>query len=484
MRYLALLMVMTTTAFLSAQVKLIDPGQRPEAPPAPPVFKLKIHKQAAPSSALRYRLYPETRELVEGNAAQSYYRAFAPKWQRLTHAKDYAEKSEKWLNQPLSEFQEKEVSFAQHQAGEVRQGSLKTYCEWELTPRFRDKGFETLLPEIQGFRELARVLALDCRAQLKTGRLDKAIEDVRSGLIFGRHVADGPTLIQGLVGVACASMMAPRLEEILQQPGSPNLYWALANLPKPLIDFRKPLEGEKIVMDFFLPGFREMLKVKKPQAMSQEQLLACVDRFHRLTEEQKESGFSDLMKKAGFSAMAALNQPAAVKLLSEHGLDAKHVEKLPPLQTVFLAELLTYDQIFDEMLKRRGAPLPLLREKLMDLEKTMKQPLPKVASPIPLGTLSRLVVPAVQRAMLAPYRLERKLAALQTIEAIRLQAAKDKAWPASPEQVTMVPLPCDPETGKPFPFLKEGKRIVLMVGPPAGEKPLYYNSYSYELELE
>ena len=43
--------------------------------------------------------------------------------------------------------------------------------------------------------------------------------------------------------------MLGRVEELIQAPGSPNLYWALTDLPRPLLDLRKALQGEKLITD-------------------------------------------------------------------------------------------------------------------------------------------------------------------------------------------------------------------------------------------
>ena len=48
---------------------------------------------------------------------------------------------------------------------------------------------------------------------------------------MGEH----PTLIGDLVGIAIASIAIGPLEEMLSQPVCPNLYWALTNLPSPLV---------------------------------------------------------------------------------------------------------------------------------------------------------------------------------------------------------------------------------------------------------
>ena len=42
---------------------------------------------------------------------------------------------------------------------------------------------------------------------------------------------------------------------MLEQPGCPNLYWALTNLPSPLVSLDKGIEGERALV---LAEFRDL----------------------------------------------------------------------------------------------------------------------------------------------------------------------------------------------------------------------------------
>ena len=39
--------------------------------------------------------------------------------------------------------------------------------------------------------------------------------------------------------------LADRLEELIEQPGAENFYWALSALPRPLVSLRKAMEQEQ-----------------------------------------------------------------------------------------------------------------------------------------------------------------------------------------------------------------------------------------------
>ena len=69
------------------------------------------------------------------------------------------------------------------------------------------------------------------------------------------------------------------------------------------------------------------------------------------------------------------------------------------------------------------------------------------------GPLSLFVsmTPAIQSVMTSRLRIDRHVAALRVIEALRLHAAAhDGKLPESLDQITEVPVPKDPATGEPF----------------------------------
>lgn len=72
----------------------------------------------------------------------------------------------------------------------------------------------------------------------------------------------------------------------------------------------------------------------------------------------------------------------------------------------------------------------------------------------------------------AQMRLDRRVAALRVVEAIRLYAAShDGKLPEELNQVTEVPVPEDPATGKPFEYRRDGAAAVLTM-PDLGLRPI------------
>ncbi|MGV3720996.1 MAG: hypothetical protein ACO1SX_08800 [Actinomycetota bacterium] len=93
----------------------------------------------------------------------------------------------------------------------VRQGLAKPV----YSPR-TDLGFDTMLPELQLFRDLARVLALQQYVFLADGRTGDAVGTARLCLRLGQ-VIQTDTLISGLVGIAIGTICINTLGEHLDQ---------------------------------------------------------------------------------------------------------------------------------------------------------------------------------------------------------------------------------------------------------------------------
>jgi hypothetical protein len=94
------------------------------------------------------------------------------------------------------------------------------------------------------------------------------------------------------------------------------------------------------------------------------------------------------------------------------------------------------------------------------------------------------MVPAMEKVMFAGARLDRKIAALRCVEALRLHAAAKGGWPEKLEDVTEVPIPDDPVTGKPYRYRAEGDRFILSAPAPANEPEHAGNSIRYEITLK
>ena len=450
-----------------------------QAPPEP--IKLTLPPAAEPVPALKYPLLPELSEQTPGNAVQLYYRAFSPDWWGNLRTREMSEKVDNATRASLAQLKDSDLRFLLDYSAlrEVDRAARREYCDWDMPQRLREQGIGLLLPDVQAMRMFATFLAARARLEIAEGQLDKAIYTLRTGFALARHVSDGPTLIQALVGNAIAAVMMTQLEELLQQPGAPNLYWALTDLPRPFIDLRKAIQGEKLWLHGTFPELRGLDSHSSHLSPDQrEQLQKVAEKIIAglLGQRQESSPGARLVT----IARVASAYPEAKRALIAAGHKPEEVEVMPAVQAVLLESLRDYDRLRDEQAKWMALPYPEARAGLERAQKAISD-CSTVREGIPLA---RTLLPQVLKVYDATTRLDRRLAALRCVEALRLYAAAhDGRLPAALAHVTEVPVPADPMTGKPFEYKVSGDTATLSAGPPPGEAATGYNTLAYEITL-
>ena len=151
-------------------------------------------------------------------------------------------------------------------------------------------------------------------------------------------------------------------------------------------------------------------------------------------------------------AVAAITQvyPRARQALIARGRKPEIIDALPTIQVVALYVLQDFRQLQDDIFKWQGLPywqaLPGARR--TDQERAeLKNKLGAVSAVL------ELLPGSIQGVLLAEARLERRLAALRCVEAFRLYAAAhDGKLPGALSDITEVPIPDDPMTGKSFEY--------------------------------
>jgi hypothetical protein len=184
-----------------------------------------------------------------------------------------------------------------------------------------------------------------------------------------------------------------------------------------------------------------------------------------------------------FAAVAAARvYPEARRFLIRQGWNADDVEALPVVQVALMHAVAEYDRLMDEMYKWQSLPYweaaPGMEEAVRQLKSARVREIEHGG--VPLATL---LMPAVEKVVLARARLDRRLAALRVVEAIRLHAAtKQGKLPAALTDIKEVPIPVDPITGKSFEYTLAGTKARLY-GPPLRGLPAT-EAYALRYELE
>jgi hypothetical protein len=450
-----------------------------QAPDAP--SKLTLRPAAAPTPALKYVLLPDLADMRPGNAALHYQRAHSFEWWDNLRRQPYYFEIADWLDRPFKDVPRDKVDFVRgfNALKEVDLGARRESCDWEMTERVRKEGIFLLVPDLQGFREYATLLAMRCRLQIADGDYPKAVYTLQTGMALGRHVAEAPLLLNSLVGSNICYRMLDRVEELIQTPKSPNLYWALTNLPRPLIDLRKPMQGDRLSLEAAFPDLRTIeSEPLSPQA--QQRLLKKLNdpEFRSLFGEDRHSGWQ---QKFGFLPAALKAYPGAKRALIAQGWKAAEVEAMPVLQVILIDALQQYRRLSDDALKWVNVPYAQARARLRKLDHQIKE----TEKEHPGASPFLAFVPHIQRVYEVTLRLERRVAALRCVEALRLYAAAHGGkLPAKLSDISEVPVPDDPVTGKGFIYQVDGDRVTLRDPPLAGGQPALFAPLHYELTFQ
>jgi hypothetical protein len=451
--------------------------------------RITLHPAAAPAPALRYHLLPQLYEMTPGNAAERYKQALAAmKKDRPAGADDSAlEDIQDWLELPPAELPRARARKLMEKYAEVYRladrAARSEYCDWGIAQRLRKMGIGALLPELQPMRELARLLALRARVEALDGHTDRAVRALQTGFVAAKHVGESDTLIGALVGSAMCAITARELELLLSQEKVPSLYWALADLPRPFLDMRRPLAGERTGVYGTFPGLIEAVRSHDAPPLTPEQIKPVVNLL--IQELNLGKGYPT---RAAISLWVRAKHPAAKAALVAAGYPRARVERMPHMQVALLHAMQQYDRLFDETQKWQTFPYPEAIQAMEQAERRVREARAKMLSPagdVPALPLAAWFLPAIRRAWSAHARIDRRLAALRCVEAIRLYAtAHGGKLPPTLADVKGVPVPADPYTGKPFAYRLANGAATLEGPPPAGEMANAGNALRYELVVE
>jgi hypothetical protein len=448
------------------------PGPGPA--PTETVIRMKVRPAPAPKPALKYQLLPELREMNPGNPIQAYSLCFGEQ-HNFWHTKHSAENREKWQTIPLKELPLKEVRESGY--GEGRPLRYADYAarlntpDWQILLQIKREGSKLLLPNLQQLRELASALKVRFRVEIAEQHFDDALITAKTMLALSRHLGEHPTLIGYLVGSAVAFVAIGPLDEMIQQPGCPNLFWALTDLPSPFLDLRMARQGESVFLDTDLAGLDDR------EPMTDAQLRKMVARVCAFMDVNGPGTVPEQTVREWLETRTKdkAHVRAARKRLTQAlaPTDPTKFESYPPLQIVLLDEKLAYDVRHDEQMKALALPYWQARTILAALP-----PLKKDGETLLTHMLSR-----VDKVKMAQARLDQRLGLLRCVEALRLYAAEhDGKLPAKLDDIKL-PLPVDAVTGKPFVYELKGDTAIVRGTPPPGMEKIAAYNVRYEVTI-
>lgn len=473
MRIIAGIFVMLLTTLSAAAVMSQVVALSPDTPEEQKTVRMVLYPAAEPRPALKYQLLPPFLERRPGNAAVWWNRLPAERMTFLSEFdKEFSEDGRigRWMDIPIGDprekaYRKKELSSVIHLIergggiySDMERASQFESCDWELP--IRDGNFiSVMLPDIQQSRAYARMLLAKAHLEIAEGRYDDAVQTLQIGYAEARHVAQSQTLVSGLVGLAISGVMSAQLEQLIQQPGAPNLYWALSTLPRPPVDTRPGAEAESSMLYLQFPDLRDLKKKKLSPDGWRDLLKRTIDDIYGIGLVEGTPLPTKEASMALFTMAAIQGYPHAKQYLIRQGHSAAEVEAMPVAQVVLLYTMEVYEEISDDQFKWFFLPASEASEGLERADRQMRKAFAANREIIPIA---RFFLPAIMAAKHAEIRNEWTFAMLRIFEAMRLYAAThDGQWPERVSGITDVPIPVNPVDGKPFVYQRDGNKAIL-----------------------
>ncbi|MCA9110407.1 MAG: hypothetical protein KDA52_10690 [Planctomycetaceae bacterium] len=469
---------------LPAQTVLGPEGPRNPEQKQPPNrifhYELTVTPAAEPSPPLKYSLYPRWNELTPGNSVPMWYRALSRIQTSNTHFQAFGENQERWFTDPWDALPVDEIrSFLNIWSSDLENAQKATYREdtdWDL--RLRDlRGPETiaiLLEEFQNARQLAYVLALRIRLNLLERNYDAVLADMRICFRLAHDVAEPETLINDLIGMAIIANTEENIQHFIDTPGSPNLYWALAAMPSPMIDLRPAMQAEMSLPVRLFPWLKDPEAVDRTPAQWHQVLHDTMQQVAYYADELPGLNPSETGIDIALLALVARGYPTAKRQLIEAGHAPQDVEALAVGQVVGLHQQHVYQQMWQNFEAASILPYQQAQRRFDQLEQGLQREL-ECSEVIPMVSV---LLPSVRHVSYAGMRREVSHAILMTIEAIRMHMAVNEGrLPASLDEISIVPVPNNPVTNVPFSYeLKDDTALI--------DSPFPYYHQQYRISVD
>ena len=184
-------------------------------------------------------------------------------------------------------------------------------------------------------------------------------------------------------------------------------------------------------------------------------------------------------------ALVTVGYPRAKRELRAAGYQPEQIEQMPVGQVIAIHQSRAYAHVYHEMFKWMYLPFDQAWPRQQHTQETLSGQ--GYLSGTPLSSretipISQLLLPGVTAAHRAETRLSAYLAALQAVEAIRMDAAQHQGrLPASLDQLAL-PVPHNPVTGTPLLYRVEGETAILEIPPAPGLEPK--NAWRIELKMD
>lgn len=431
---------------------------------------LMLHAKEEAQPALKYQFIGDDFTLLPQNANIYYLRAlgFLEQDVARTKLREISEAANKkaqetnvsitslppqsWYSTPPKELPIDEVkqflAWSSFQAPELAEAAKRRFYLTDRDVKQHPNPGDILLPDVQKMRELADFQRLRFRVALVEDRIDDAFQILGQQYSMARHLGEDEFSVSNLLGAAIADSAWEDGLYLCQSEKSPNLYWAYASLPSPLIDGNKAMGLDRRFLLEHVKLLKEVDENPRPIGYWQDFIERIVPSLNSFAFPFPGPRDPQSLKRQLIAYITAAYPSAREYLCETCKLEPSKVDALPTAQVVFLAIVRFNERDADEGAKWSLLPIDtVIRNKhYQDWQQARPETFRKAGwVSIPSKVLSFGIFSSESR-----NRVQQHIAVMQTIEAIKLYGASNQG--KLPQTLDETPLPCpnDPFTGKPF----------------------------------
>jgi hypothetical protein len=406
--------------------------------------------------------------LKPGNSVVYYLRAFPDGGIERTWKdarQEFGEAVHEWYGSsvpieelPLDKVRQASGLFNDRIEQMIRPGTMRRDADWgwDAVGLRGPEAIAYLLPHIQAMRSIGWAIALRTRLAIAEHRFEDAIEDIRMNLRLGHDIGQEMFLVSSLVGMAIEGIANRTMIDLIAAPNSPNLFWALTEVPTPLVDCREAVRLEMSLGLRIFPILMEAETAEHSPAQWARLFRENIQDFNTVSDGNPFLG-DDVARGLVATGMSLVAYPEAKQRLIAGGMAADEVEAMPVGQVIAIDTAREYRRIADEQEKWWYVPFGEAKRNRQRAQAVFEGP-----QTINFGKMiANFLLPAINSARNAQMRQDWQKNALLTLEALRMHAAETGAFPESLEEISVVPVPKNPITGQSYVYRLEDGMAVL-----------------------
>lgn len=464
----AALLAIAALAVLQAPAADQPPVTEPTTqsrPSGPEVERWSLRPSLASQNPLQYKLLPDLVEQTPGNAVPLYLMAhrFWPDQKTTDEVLQPENGRFDYLDTPIDQFPEqyarKLLDAYSDTLAFVDKAARRDSAVWDDDWPDPEMGAKPLAYR-GDLLHAANLLGFRARYQVSQRDWAAASYTLQTSFSMARQYGSAPMLIHAIQGSKFAEdALGQGVTEWIQRGDSPNLYWALTNLPQPFVGLSPAARSERMPVGQTLLD-RAYRGEELPREQWGQVVPEMIGSLQMISPPYKRDPTE---MEAQARRTIASTYPRATQYLISAGIPKEKVDAMAPDQAVGTYFCQEARATSDELWKSWGLPYPQAQEQMLrswrglgaDQPPLVDNPLFQTSQVWRTGPAqqSDYTVPSLLRWRYVLSKVDRQIAMLRTIEALRDYAARhDGHPPARLDLITDLPVPPDPITGKPFDY--------------------------------